>query len=186
MQKQQLQFDTTIDIGESFVRKMLDAEKRIYSFILTLVPNSNDAEDLLQETAALMWVKFNDNQDINNFTSWGIKIAHYKVLQYRQKKYSSKLKFTDEVLDQITNMTACVNDNLEERFEVLQGCLKKLPNRDRDLILLKHTKKLNAKSIAQKMQMTVASVYKTVPKVHDILLRCVKRTMREHEVASGS
>ena len=175
-------FDTTIDIGESFVRKMLEAEKRIYSFILTLVHNSNDAEDLLQETAALMWVKYNDNQDIKNFASWGMKIAHYKVLQYRQKKYSSKVKFSDEILEQIAGLTEKVNDDLEERYEILKGCLKKLNDKDRKLILLKHTKQFNAKSIAEKLQMTVASVYKTIPKVHDVLLRCVMRTLREQEV----
>ena len=181
MQKQQRHFDTTIDIGESFVRKMLESEKRIYSFILTLVPNINDAEDILQETAALMWVKYNEDQDIKNFASWGTKIAHYKVLQYRQKKYSSKITFSDDILEQIAGMTESVNEKLDERYEVLQRCLKKLEAKDRKLILLRHTKKFNTKTIAEKLHMNVHSVYKAVPKLHDILLRCVMRTIKEQE-----
>ena len=182
MTDDQKQFDDVLGRGDNFVRRMMSAEKRIYAFILTLVPNLSDAEDILQDTASLMWVKYNENPDIDNFTSWGIRIAHYKVLEFRKKRYRSKVKFTDEVLDEVLGGAVSVNDNLDERFEALQSCLQKLDERDRKLILLKHESHVPTDEIAKQMKMSVASVYKAVPKVRDILVRCVMRSMHERGV----
>ena len=179
MDEQSRQFDDALSRGDTFVRRMMASEKRIYAFILTLVPNLSDAEDILQDTASLMWVKYNENPDIEKFTSWGIRIAHYKVLEFRKKRYRSKIKFTDEVLDEVLGGAVSVNDNLEERFEALQSCLKKLNDRDRKLILLKHENHVPTDKIAEQLHMSVASVYKAVPKVRDMLVRCVMRSLHE-------
>ncbi len=179
MDGQGKQFDDAFSRGDTFVRRMMASEKRIYAFILTLVPNLSDAEDILQDTASLMWVKYNENPNIDNFTSWGIRIAHYKVLEFRKKKYRSKIRFTDEVLDEVLGGAVSVNDNLEERFEALQSCLKKLNDRDRKMILMKHESHEPTDKIAEKLQMSVASVYKAVPKVRDVLVRCVMRSLHE-------
>ncbi len=182
MVEENKQLDHSISRGQTFVRQMLVAEKRIYAFILTLVPHPSDAEDLLQETAALMWVKYNEQTNIRDFAAWGIRIAHYKILEFRKKQYRNKVSFTDETFDEILGGAISVNENLEERFEALQACLKKLDEQDRKLILLKHDTHVSTKSIAQSLNMTADSVYKAVPRIHDMLVRCVMRSLREQGV----
>ena len=38
-----------------FVRLLLRHERRIYAFIRSLLPNRDDAEDVLQETSIVLW-----------------------------------------------------------------------------------------------------------------------------------
>ncbi len=51
-----------------FMRLFLENERRIFGFILTLLPHWADAEDVFQETAGVLWNKFDDFQ--SGATSW--------------------------------------------------------------------------------------------------------------------
>ena len=48
--------DHQSDVGKEFSRLLSKHRNSIYSFILTLVANWSDAEDLMQETAEVMCV----------------------------------------------------------------------------------------------------------------------------------
>ncbi|MBI9017508.1 MAG: RNA polymerase subunit sigma-70, partial [Phycisphaerae bacterium] len=58
------------------MRLFLDHQKKIYSFILMMSPNWCDADELMQETSAVMWQRFDTFEVGTNFVAWGIKIAH--------------------------------------------------------------------------------------------------------------
>ena len=74
---------------EQFMRLFLQSERRILGFILSLVPNLSDAEDLMQETCSIMWSKIDQFEPGTDFTAWGISIARYRVLTYRRKTQSA-------------------------------------------------------------------------------------------------
>ena len=65
--------DPNIDVAQEgrFMRLFLQSERRILGFILSLVPYVADAEDLLQETCAIMWSKINEFEPGTDFTAWG-------------------------------------------------------------------------------------------------------------------
>jgi RNA polymerase sigma-70 factor (ECF subfamily) len=56
--------DRNPDNTDYFVRQLMNHRKRIYTFILTLVGNSSDADDIMQDTAALMWQKYHQTEEI--------------------------------------------------------------------------------------------------------------------------
>src|SRR5688572_23508061 len=43
---------------QQFLRLFLENERRIYAFIVSILPNLSDAEDVLQETSLILWQKF--------------------------------------------------------------------------------------------------------------------------------
>ena len=45
---------------EQFVSLLTRYQQRVYLFILSLVPDRADAEDVLQETNLVLWQKFDD------------------------------------------------------------------------------------------------------------------------------
>ena len=51
-----VRYDGSMDSekGKEFVRLLLANQNRIYAFILTLVSNWSDADDVMQETAEVM------------------------------------------------------------------------------------------------------------------------------------
>ena len=77
--------DRSPDNTDYFVRQLMKHRKRIYAFILTLVGNSSDADDIMQDTAALMWQKYHQSEEIMDFAALGLQIAHFKVLEFRKK-----------------------------------------------------------------------------------------------------
>ena len=79
-------------------------EVRIFSHILKLVPNLADAEDIMQETAGIMWRKFDQFREDTNFVAWAIEIAHYRVLDYRRKKCGSAMIYENEIFDQMVSL----------------------------------------------------------------------------------
>lgn len=54
---------------ESFLRLFVKSRTQILTFMLTLVPNCADAEDIMQNTAAIMWRKFHEFKLGTNFVS---------------------------------------------------------------------------------------------------------------------
>ncbi len=43
--------------SKDFIRLLLANERRIYAFILSMLPDLTDAEDVLQETSLVLWEK---------------------------------------------------------------------------------------------------------------------------------
>lgn len=163
---------------DQFVRLLLTNEKRIYAFIFTLVSNRTDAEDIMQDTASLMWRKYKETDSIADFAAWGVRIAHYKVLEFRKKQYKkNQVQFSDESFEDIVGRALSVNDELDVRLEALRNCLAKLDNRSLHLVKMRHEQNATARSIAERSGISMESVYKILPKIHDILLRCVRRTL---------
>ena len=54
-----------------FLDLLMRNQKRIYNFILLLVPNYSDADDLMQETVSVMWSKFDSYEPGYSFYGLG-------------------------------------------------------------------------------------------------------------------
>ncbi|TWT56601.1 sigma-70 family RNA polymerase sigma factor [Allorhodopirellula solitaria] len=168
---------TDIASEEVFMQLFLQSERRILGFILALVPHLADAEDLLQETCSIMWRKFDQFERNTDFTAWGISIARYRVLTYRRKAASSKVRFNDQLLEKIADAAIGVSMKSDERALALQTCLAALREKDRELIRLRYFAENSTKQTAEQLGRSVDSVYKALNRVHDSLLWCIRRSL---------
>ncbi len=163
------------DKNDDFLKLFIANQRKIYSFILMLVPNRNDADDIMQETLSVMWRKFSEYQSDTSFSSWAIKIAQYKVMAFRDKFIRSKLVYSDEIASRIVEKQKLLSDDLENQIELLNECLKQLPARQSDVINMRYEKGLSCQSISEEIGMTVFGVYKALSRIHNSLLDCVQR-----------
>src|SRR5438445_9761124 len=97
---------TTQPNNETESRKRLMAlmtrhQRQIFSYIYVLVPDRNDAEDLLQETSLVICEKFNQFAEGTDFVAWACQIAYWRVRYSRQKYARSKVVFDQEIVDVI-------------------------------------------------------------------------------------
>jgi RNA polymerase sigma-70 factor (ECF subfamily) len=67
---------------EAFFRLFMENQKRIYTYVLMLVPNNSDADDIMQDTATALWQQFERFEPGTNFAPWAVRVAHYPVLQF--------------------------------------------------------------------------------------------------------
>ena len=64
---------------------MTKYERMVYGYILSLVPNWADADEILQETNIRLWEEFEKFQPGTNFAAWAIRVAHFQVLTWRKR-----------------------------------------------------------------------------------------------------
>jgi RNA polymerase sigma-70 factor (ECF subfamily) len=98
--------------------------RRVHAYILTLVHNVADADDLLQETGATLWEKYHEFEPGTDFGAWAARTTYYHDCNsYRKRR---PLQPLDETLyDLLTTEAAGLSDLLELRFEALACSAKR-------------------------------------------------------------
>src|SRR5947208_11011655 len=122
--------------GKLFLRLFLQNERRLYAYILTLLPHRADADDVLQEASLVLWDKFDAGHPPDDFAAWGCRIAYFKVLDFSKKRQRGRVLFSQSVLERLAE-TAVEHAGalqLDARREALAHCVGQLNRRDRDLL----------------------------------------------------
>lgn len=163
--------------SDDFLNLLMQNQMRIYGFILSMVRNYEDADDILQNTVNTMWQKYEDSKPIHDFVAWGIQIAYYKIMDYRKKeKSNSHVHYNSQLFEQMIPMVKEMDKHSEERLEKLKKCLKKLGQRENKLIELRYYQNLKPKQISSIMSLSILNVYKIMSRIHGQLLQCVRNS----------
>lgn len=162
------------DFGRLFVRH----QSRIYGFIRSLVVHRTDAEDLLQETASVLWRKFDEFTPGSNFMAWAMRIARFQVMYFRQRRGRDVLQFSEQFVEAISRETVAESDRLGDVRELLDLCMDKLPSADRELFDLRYQSDMAAKSMAEKLGRPLSTVYNAVNRIRKVLAECVEQAMK--------
>ena len=106
-----------------YIRLWMSNQSRIYTYIHMFVPNDQDADDLMQETASTLWEKFDSFQPGTDFASWAVTIARYKILNYRRRKKNTAMLFFSQTIEAIE---ACAVEQMQQDMpgkDYLRECL---------------------------------------------------------------
>jgi len=175
--------DNSIKTHEQFTRLLLANQRRIYGFILSLVPNLTDADDIFQDTILVMCRNFKDLKSRSSFLAWGLSIAQYKIIKFRAKKNRSRVLFTDKTFEIIMERSDSILGNMDQRVRAIENCLNKLVERDRYLIKMRYEEGLTIKDIAMKVSRSVQGMYKVFTRIHNTLRLCIRHTISMWETA---
>lgn len=160
-----------------FVELLTPDYYKIHSFILSLVPNRTDAEDILQASITYMWEHFNDFKQGTSFLSWAFTISKFQVLTHRKKKQRSIVHFSEEALELIESENRKMSHEIDIRLEMLNKCMKKLHHKDQTFIKERFEKKKSVLSLAKEFEMSVNVAYKRLAHIKTILLICIHKAM---------
>jgi RNA polymerase sigma-70 factor (ECF subfamily) len=167
--------------SETFFRLYNTAQQRIYAYLLMMVHNHNDAEDLLQETASILWEKFEEFDRSRSFAAWSVGIARNKALDFMKSKRRSRAFFNDDLYDDIAKIEESESGNADQRLKALRGCVKKLSPSNQELVSERFEKGTPAKNISQKSGHSADAIYKRLSRIYSALGDCVRRTLTQWE-----
>ena len=156
---------------------MTQHQRRIFSYIYTLVPDRHAAEDILQETSLVICEKFDQFRPGTDFVAWACQIAYWEVRRVRQKFARSKVVFDDEVLEAVAHTAQGMSAEIDARHEALAGCLEKLHPRDRELILTRYEPGSGVEEAARRGGRTIEAAYKALGRIRKLLGDCVTHTL---------
>lgn len=162
-----------------FLGLLLESQVNIHAYILSLVPNYADADDILQQTFTLMWEKFDDFEIGTNFVSWGVRIAHFRILEYWKKRKKDEVVFGNDFVHEMVPMIEAEDKHTSDRIEALKRCLKKLSDRARELVKLRYHDGMRVKDMSNRMGLTVPNIYKSLARINGTLLACVERVVKQ-------
>lgn len=90
--------DGAPDPSEEFVSLLTQHQRVLLAFILGLVPDRNDAEDIRQRTNIMLWRKREDFQSGTSFCSWAFSVARWEAKGFlRERGRKSWLVYDDDV-----------------------------------------------------------------------------------------
>ena len=161
------------DNSAELVQLMMKNQRRIFAYIMTLVPSRTDAEDILQEASRTICEKFSEFKIGTNFYSWACQIAYWKVRAARKKFATSKVVFNEEILEVISQTRVELEEELDHRHGALSRCLQKLNERDRRMVLVRYESGHNVKAAAQACGRTIQGAYKALSRIRKNLYDCV-------------
>lgn len=163
--------------SEEFVQLFSRTQRRIYLHILGQVGNPTDADEVLQETNVVIWSKFDRFELGTNFIAWTFQIANFEVLKFRDRRRSSRLVFSEDVIEAIAEESEESQDDLDLRRAALGECLGKLRAKDRELIQTRYAPGNKGKDVADVLGRPSNSVYQSIGRIRKTLFECINRRL---------
>ena len=167
------------DRNTEFVRLLKQHERRLATYVFALVPQWNDAEDLVQETWVRLWEQFDKYRPGEDFGAWACTIARYLVLAYRKRTQREKAHFSALAIEAIESQAAAGLDAAEQRGHILADCVRKLTESARDLLKRCYGRRMKIKDIAQQLGRSENSVYLALSRIRRDLRECVETAAGE-------
>ena len=163
------------DFGRLFARY----QPRIYGYIRSLIPHRSDAEDLLQETASILWQKFDAYQPGSNFLAWALQVAHYEVLHFRQRQKRDVLQFSEQFIDVVGPDVAAKSMRLGDLERLLTDCAERLSPAERELLVLRYHSDVTTRDLAEKLGQPASTIYDKINRIRRALTDCVDRAIKK-------
>jgi RNA polymerase sigma-70 factor (ECF subfamily) len=167
------------NIQDQFVQELISCQPLLHAYILSLLPNWNDASDVLQDTNLVLWHRSEEFIEGTNFLAWAYKIARHKVLARCREQRRSRLIFDHELF-------ALVADQAEQRtlqggstVRLLKECVKDLSPFQRDLLRRRYAKNGSVQMMARTLGRSAAVISVTLWRIRNRLLKCIRRKLDE-------
>jgi len=124
-----------------YVSLITKYQSALYAYILTIHPDRNAAEDILQEANLILWQRMDSFEMGSNFQAWAYKITYFQTMRYlKTKKRKSWLSYSDELLEILSEETTDRFNNFIEKRDALRKCISELNPEDAKLLNIPHQK----------------------------------------------
>ena len=163
-----------------FGELLAECHTDLFGFIYSLVQHHADAEDVYQQVAIVLWQKFDSFEIGTNFAAWATKVAHNVARDFIRSRRRSALTFSDEVLDAIAAAYAAKRCwGSDDASDALNRCLKKLPDKDRNLVERCYSPNRDFAAIAEREGRSIGAIYQAICRIRKNLYACVQRTLSQ-------
>jgi RNA polymerase sigma-70 factor (ECF subfamily) len=164
-------------LDEAVIIQALMAERaKLLAYIWSIVHDSHLVEDIFQEVSLLAVNKRAELHDKKTLAAWLRRSARLMSIAALRRKSRSPVLFREEVLDKLD--AAWMNNDdtaAEDTLSLLHRCMAGLSTRSREFVTLRYVNRLSGSQLAQKLGVTVASVYVSLARIHRNLRECIQR-----------
>ena len=172
-------------VSFEFSQNLVGIQRNLYAFILSLLSNRSDAEDVLQETNLILCKKSQEYNPDGNFRSWAFNIARYQVLAHLTKKRRSKVCFSNELTEALASEDFDIQRHqLTQR--ALQICYDLLPDHMREIAKMRFKEDAPLKEICKILNRPIGAISGTLFRIRQNLIKCVQLKIPQLEIEEES
>ena len=166
-----------VDTAGAFVRLLTAHQRDLYAYINTLLAGDIATADVLQDTNLDLWKRLGEFDFSRPFLPWAYGFAYQRVLAYRKTRSRSRLVFSEQIIELISD--AYINDlvSADTRLAALQKCLDKLAHKQSQLISDRYIGKISVKALAARLGSTANQISARLYRIRRTLAKCVEITL---------
>lgn len=146
-------------------------------YVMSLVANRHDAEDVMQRASVVMWKRFGTFESGTDFVAWATTVAFYEVRNFQRVTGRSRLDFDDDLMQTLAAERAQHVQQWSPRMEALEVCVEKLDPAQRKLVETIYTQGVEVGEVARQQGRASQTIYNQLNFIRRALAECVHRRM---------
>jgi RNA polymerase sigma-70 factor (ECF subfamily) len=159
---------------QEFLRHFLSAESSLRGYILTHVRDFEVAEDLLQQSALILWQKFEQFDPRRPFLAWALGVARLEILNSARRLRPGRSLMESDLDSLVVGEYLRLESELPRRRQLLRLCLKHLPVSMTEAVRLRYEQGFSLDQIAARLGKSLAAVKVILHRARVSLHECVR------------
>ena len=160
-----------------FLRLYVEHEEALRGFVRSLVPTLEDAREVMQEVAAVLWRKFESLNSVADFRRWAFGVARFEAFNFNRARQRERLVFDDELLGLLAHEAESEGANQEREARALEQCLQKLPEAQRVLVQTAYAPGVRIDELARASGRSAMALYKSLHRIRIALVECTRMVL---------
>lgn len=151
---------------EIFKQQILPLQPAMQRMAESLLGNEDDAADVVQDCFVSLWNEREKLSKVVNIEAWCITLVKRKSIDLMRRRHP-----TEEIDEQSlpAEQPLYEEDTLQKALEMI----KKLPERQAQIIRLKHFEAIDTQGIAKMMQINEGNVYALLSRAYQSLKKMI-------------
>lgn len=154
------------------------AQPVVSSFITSVEPSIQSADDILQEVALAVVRKYDTYRTDSSFIAWTIGIAKNEILKHRRKNARDRHVFDEELVEKIATVYQEKSNDLPEMKTALENCISKLQAHGQKILKMRYSWGLEVGQIAKQLGTTSNSAFVALHRIRMALRKCIVRQLK--------
>jgi RNA polymerase sigma-70 factor (ECF subfamily) len=163
--------------AEEFVRLYAANHYRLFAYIMALMRDRADAEEVFQEASLVLWREFPRFRPGAEFMPWACAIALNQMRKFWRERKRDRHTFSAELVEDLAVDALEMQSEMEPRRLALAECMKRLPAVDRSVVELYYGAKSTADDVAAKLGKSTHAIYKALTRARQRLFDCIARKL---------
>ena len=160
-----------------FLRVFVAHEREILRCIITLIPRIADAQEILQQTAVLLWEDFETFDQSQSFEQWAWQVARDVTRKWINSRSRWQTLAQSNLITELISRRQQLKAEIHERLSHLPDCIRQLSQRHRLLLDGFYLEQLNVDSLARLSELPTEAVYTTLQQIRRQLQDCTKSSV---------
>lgn len=158
-----------------FEKCLGEARAALFRFVLSLVGNAQDAEDVIQRASITMWRRFSDFEKGTNFVAWSFVVASFEAKNFLRSSSRSVVRFDEELFEKLAREREVDIQNDDTRLEALEECMRQLDPQSKALVESVYIRGEEIKDLAQREGRAPQTFYNRLNFIRRMLTDCLRQ-----------